>query len=121
VPLALATISPAVAGPLRDWERMGTSKRYVDHFDHLTERRVKMRGEPQTLSAAELDSDREPVTRTPVALPVWAWVRYPEGSIRVDAEAVAWTSRAVAVRWPTPDGQTHRAWVWASAVERRAQ
>jgi hypothetical protein len=98
---------------------MGTSKRYADHFDRLTERRVKMRGEPQSLTDAELERDKLPLTRTPVAVPVWAWVRYPDGAIRVDGEAVAWTSRAVAVRWLAPDGQTHRAWVWASAVEGR--
>ncbi|CAN5358403.1 hypothetical protein BH11ACT3_BH11ACT3_19340 [soil metagenome] len=99
---------------------MGTNKRYADHFDHLTERRVKMRGEPQSLSDAELERDKQPITRTPIALPVWAWVRYSDGSIKVEAETVAWTPRAVAVRWEAPGGETHRAWVWASAVERRS-
>lgn len=98
---------------------MGTSKRYVDHFDRLNERRVKMRGEPQSLTDAELERDTQPLTRTPLAMPVRAWVRYEGGAIQVDAEAVAWTPRAVAIRWEALDGQTHKAWVWASAVERR--
>jgi hypothetical protein len=38
--------------------------------------------------------------------------------MKLDVEVVAWTPRAVAVRWKTPAGEEHRAWVWASAVER---
>lgn len=34
-----------MAGLLGVGSELGTSKRYADHFDHLTERRVKMRGE----------------------------------------------------------------------------
>lgn len=98
---------------------MGTSKRYAAHYDRLNERRAVMRGEPQSLTDAELERDIQPLTRTPVAMPVRAWVRYEGGAIQVDAEAVAWTARAVAIRWEAPDGRTDRAWVWASAVERR--
>lgn len=98
---------------------MGSSKRYADHYDRLMEHRVTMHGSPESLTDAELEKEVQPVTRTPVALPVWAWVRYQAGPVRVEAEAVAWTPRAVAVRWSTPDGRTDRAWVWASAVERR--
>ena len=39
-------------------------------------------------------------------------------AVKLDVEIVAWTSRAVAIRWKTPTGDAHRAWVWASAVER---
>jgi len=47
---------------------------------------------------------------------VLAWVRYPATADRVRALALAWTPRAVYVEWE--DRGTHRAWVWASAVER---
>lgn len=78
-----------------------------------------MRGKkPDTLTPAEIDLDKEPLTRTPVARPVKAWVRYEGVPLLVDAEAVAWTEHAVAIRWRAPDGQ-HRAWVWSSAVRPR--
>lgn len=47
---------------------------------------------------------------------VLAWVRYPAIANHVRALALAWTPRAVYVEWE--DRGTHRAWVWASAVER---
>ena len=53
-----------------------------------------------------------PETRTPVM----AWVKYPAVARHVRGLAVAWTSRAVYVEWE--DRGTHRAWLWASAVER---
>ena len=77
-----------------------------------------MRGEPFTLIERELELDLLPLTRTPVAIPAKAWVRYGGIAVKLDVEVVAWTSRAVAIRWKTPTGDAHRAWVWASAVER---
>ena len=78
-----------------------------------------MRGKtPETLTPSELDLDREPLTRTPVSRPVKAWVRYAGVPLLVDAEAVAWTEFAVAIRWLSPDGE-HRAWVWTSAIRPR--
>jgi hypothetical protein len=78
-----------------------------------------MRGAvPGTLSPTELQLDKEPLTRTPVARPVKAWVRYGTVPLLVEAEAVAWTEHAVAIRRPSPEGE-HRAWVWASAVRPR--
>lgn len=47
--------------------------------------------------------------------PVRAWVRYPAIAARVHGRALAWTPRAVYVEWE--EGGTHRAWVWANAVE----
>ena len=38
--------------------------------------------------------------------------------MRTDGEAVKWTEKVVAVQWETPHGQ-HKAWLWASAVDRR--
>ncbi|TFD91583.1 hypothetical protein E3T61_08975 [Cryobacterium lactosi] len=47
---------------------------------------------------------------------VLAWVRYPATADHVRALALAWPPRAVYVEWE--DCGIHRAWVWASAVER---
>lgn len=77
-----------------------------------------MRGVPQTLTDRELELEVQPLTRTPVPVRARAWVRYASGAIKLDVDIVAWTPRAVAVRWKTPAGEEHRAWVWASAVER---
>jgi hypothetical protein len=66
--------------------------------------------QPDTLSPTELQLDKEPLTRRPVARPVKAWVRYGAVPLFVEAEAVAWTEHAVAIRWRTPEGE-HRAWV----------
>jgi hypothetical protein len=80
---------------------------------------VAARGEePDTLSPAELQLDREQLTRTPIAKPVVAWVRYGKVPVEVDAEAVAWTPRAIAIRWKVGD-VVHKAWVWESAVRAR--
>ena len=49
---------------------------------------------------------------------VRAWVRYPATADQVSGLALAWTPRAVYVEWEASG--THRAWVWASAVERGA-
>lgn len=102
---------------------MGTNKRYAAHYDRLMDERVNemitRSGPLQSLSKAELDLEREPLTRAPVARPVRAWVRYGSAPLEVDAELVAWTARACAVRWRI--GETdYRAWVWSSAVTVRA-
>jgi hypothetical protein len=76
-----------------------------------------MRGEPSSLTDDELELDVQPITRTPVAVSAVAWVRYGAVALKIPVEVVAWTSRAVAVRWKTPTGGIHKAWVWASAVE----
>lgn len=106
-----------------DGSAVGTNKRYADSLDRRMHAKVNesiMRGsQPETLAPAELQLDGEPLTRAPVARPVRAWVRYGTVPLLIDAEAVAWTEHAVAIRWPGPDGAEHRAWVWASAVRPR--
>jgi len=79
---------------------------------------MTMRGTPETLSEEELELDVHPLTKTPVAVSARAWVRYAGMATKLDVEVVAWTPRAMAIRWKTPAGEEHRAWVWASAVER---
>ena len=101
---------------------MGTNKRYADAIDRKMNERVAesiMRGkQPETLTDLELDLALEPLTRAPIGRPVRAWVRYGAVPLLVEAEAVAWTEHAVAIRWESPSGE-HRAWVWASAVQPR--
>ncbi len=59
-----------------------------------------------------------PVTTPAVPHPVRAWVLWEDGVEELVAgQAVAWTKRAVRVRFGAPPHQ-HRVWVWAGAVER---
>jgi len=99
---------------------VGTSKRYAASIDRRIGERADQaatRGvEPTSLTQAELELDVLPLTKTPRPPAVLAWVRYGDVSIRVEARAVAWTPRAVALEWTSPGGEAHRAWVWASAV-----
>lgn len=76
---------------------------------------------PESLTAAELQLDRNPVTRPAFAEPVWAWVHYGSRSVRVEAELCAWTDRAGAVRFIVPKVGVQRCWVWLGAVEARPQ
>jgi hypothetical protein len=102
---------------------MGSSKRYAHHYAEQMDNRIAdgiMRtGLPDTLDAKQLQLDELPVTRTPRPEPARAWVRYGEHSIEIDVEVVAWTDRAMAIRWPGPDGVEHHAWVWSGAVGAR--
>jgi hypothetical protein len=99
---------------------MTTSKRYAVAVDRQMDARILQRvmqeNAPHTLTRDELELDREPLTRTPVARPCRAWVRYADTAALIDAEAVEWTEHAVHVRWITPAGDKHHAWVWSSAV-----
>ena len=72
-----------------------------------------------SLTPDELELDVRPVTRPPVALPVWAWVRFGDRPVRVEAEVVGWTERAAALRFVVPREGLYRCWVWASAVQER--
>jgi hypothetical protein len=77
---------------------VGTNRRYADAIDRRLDQRIGqmiMRGEPLTLTEAELELKVQPLTRTPRPVPVRAWVRYPSAPVQVDAEAVAWTPRGV--------------------------
>ena len=101
---------------------MGTNRRYADRIDAAMTQRVDdlvMRDtRPANLKTVELELDKYSVTIPPRPVPVLAWVRYGEVPMRVEAEAVRWTERVVAIVWKVPGGE-HRAWVWASAVDRR--
>ena len=69
---------------------------------------------PYSLTPAELGGLPAAMAGEPTH--VLAWVRYPATADHVRGLARAWTPRAVYVEWE--DRGTHRAWVWASAVER---
>jgi hypothetical protein len=101
---------------------LGTNKRNAGSIDRRMRVRVNesiMRGaQPESLSNAELELNLEPLTRTPIPRPVRAWVRYGNIPIQVDAVVTAWTTRAVAIKWESPDGE-HKAWVWSNAVVER--
>ncbi|MBX3196278.1 MAG: hypothetical protein KF727_14420 [Microbacteriaceae bacterium] len=93
------------------------------HFDALAIARqwaqVMADREPESLKPQELDLEHQPLTKPPRPLPVLVWVRYAAVPVRVAGIAVAWTDRATAVKWMTPHGDEHRAWVWSPAAADR--
>jgi hypothetical protein len=73
--------------------------------------------QPRSLAREQLASV-DAVTPA-VPLPVQAWVQWDDGGDELVAgAAVAWTRRAVLVRWGVPP-HVCEAWVWTGAVERR--
>lgn len=101
---------------------MGSNKRYADAIDRRMSERadeVIMRDQrPEGLKSAELELDKYALTIPPTPVPVVVWVRYGGVPLRLQAEAVKWTEKVVACQWETPSG-LHKAWLWASAVDRR--
>lgn len=96
--------------------RVGTSKRYPgvaarQRFDRDAERIAL---QPRSLSDSELGADEPTYVVSP--LPVRAWLDFGLTTVEVNALALAWTPRAVQVRWTTTDGDEHRPWVWRGAV-----
>lgn len=100
---------------------MGSNRRYAHRVDDMMDARILERvsrdGPLQTLSPGELELDRQPLTITPRPEPVQAWVRFGDTPVRVRAEAVRWTPRAIGIRFRVSEREM-RTWVWASAVER---
>lgn len=96
---------------------MGQNKRYGSDLTWEGVNQALVRAAPISLSPAEIGEDGvPPEVENPI--PVEAWVRFPETAIHVRGRAVAWSDRAVWVEFKMHDGSMHRAWVWASAVER---
>jgi len=102
---------------------MGSTTKYADFYEreatnkHWAE--VMAKGVPASLKSFEIDLEHQALTRSPKARPVTAWVRYGDEAVHVLGWTTAWTDRAVAVRWITPHGVEHKAWVWSGAVEPR--
>lgn len=58
--------------------------------------------------------------RPDVPVPVRVWIQTGRGdAFEANGEALAWTPRAVHVRYIDPAGREGFAWMWASAVSRR--
>jgi hypothetical protein len=73
---------------------------------------------PRSLTAEQLAATPT-VPLEPV--PVRAWVLWEDGEEeQVHGHAIAWTPRAVRVRWGVPPHQ-YETWVWAGAVTRAAR
>ena len=74
--------------------------------------------QPVSLANQEVELDVQPLARTPVPIPVRAWVHYRTIALHVGAELGAWTPRARAIRRTTAAGVEHGAWAWSNAVEK---
>ncbi|RFA06893.1 hypothetical protein B7R21_17915 [Subtercola boreus] len=76
-----------------------------------------MVGEPETLSAFELDLDNELITYDPKPKKARAWVRYGGRPMKVNVYVLAFTADAVRIRWVNREKNRQEAWVWRPAVE----
>ncbi|QWT25115.1 hypothetical protein KPL76_07160 [Subtercola sp. PAMC28395] len=74
-------------------------------IDHIVTRPM-----PISLTPEELDLENHPIKRASSVIPVRAWTRFYEATVRVDAEAFEWTDKAVHIRWVGSDGQPRSAW-----------
>jgi len=89
-------------------------------FDTLTEvtdvpRRAAR--QPRSLTPEQITDSS--VTNAGDPLRVTAWVIWEDGvEERVVGHAIAWTARAVQIRFGVPPHQ-HETWVWAGAVTRQ--
>jgi hypothetical protein len=82
----------------------------------VTERPRAALRQPRSLQPEQLGL--LPVTTPTVPAPVSAWVLWEDGVEElVPGHAIAWTKRAVHIRFGAPPHQ-HHVWVWAGAVER---
>ena len=82
----------------------------------VTERPRLAQREPRSLQPEQMG--QLTVSTPAVPQPVQAWILWEDGVEElVQAHAIAWTKRAVRVRFGAPPHQ-HEVWVWAGAVER---
>jgi len=61
----------------------------------------------------------QPVKVAEAPVPALAWIHTRNGHQLVEGEAIAWTPRAVRVRYADDQGRVGTAWLWAKAVSRR--
>jgi hypothetical protein len=97
--------------------KVATARRtLVRYREVVTERpRLALR-QPRSLQPEQLG--QLTVSRPAVPERVTAWVLWEDGVEELlQAHAVAWTKRAVRVRFGAPPHQ-HEVWVWAGAVQR---
>jgi len=81
--------------------------------------RAMLDHQPSTLHPQALELGRSDRTIPAKPVTVWAWVIYGPQPVFLGAQMVEWTDRACSLRWLTPNGEAHRAWVWRGAVEPR--
>lgn len=96
---------------------MGSNRRYPEMGIGRGIEEILIRAQPVSLTDDELDVEHHPIYRPTEPRPVRAWVRFPETVIRPECEAIAWTDRAVQVRWTSVAGIVRTAWVWRGAIE----
>ena len=100
---------------------VGTNRRYAAQIDERMNQKIldqlAAKYPIQALSEGELRLDLYPVTTDPQPRRVRAWVRFGAIASQIEGDAVAWTPRAVQVKFLL-DGKDQRVWVWASAVDR---
>ncbi|MFH5822710.1 hypothetical protein [Georgenia sp. AZ-5] len=77
---------------------------------------VPLRDQPDSLGPPQYG---RPVHQADEPLPVTAWIHTRSGHQRVEGVAVAWTAKAVRLRYMDDHGREGYAWVWANAVTRR--
>ena len=96
--------------------RCGVRRTFVRYSVIVTERpRLALR-QPRSLQPEQLRNFTVSTPADPER--VTAWVIWEDGVEELmQAHAVAWTKRAVKVRFGAPPHQ-HEVWVWAGAVER---
>ncbi|MFP3714055.1 hypothetical protein [Puerhibacterium sp. TATVAM-FAB25] len=74
----------------------------------------------RSLAPRQYRTADEQVVPAPQPFPVRAWLVTVAGDdLEVEGEAVAWTRRAVHVRFTDKHGRPDDAWVWVGAVARR--
>jgi len=98
---------------------MGTSKRYVEHFDNLMRTRLdEQHIGPCTLPLQAYGPD--PIRWVHERPAVWVWLTWPhKPAERTAAFAAGWNDRVVIVEWSTLNGERNTV-VWRNAVTNRS-
>ena len=85
----------------------------------MTDRPRRALRQPRSLTPEQLLDNL--VTQPDAPTPVTAWVLWEDGvEEQVIGQAVAWTRRAVRVRFGAPP-HLHEVWVWVGAVQRQEE
>lgn len=91
-------------------------ERVFDTLMQVTEVPRRTNREPRSLTTEQLTHSSVTAAKEPV--PVTAWIVWEDGVEElIVGHAIAWTPRAVQIRFGVPPHQ-HETWVWAGAVVR---
>lgn len=80
---------------------------------------VLPRPAPVWLTDTEVDLAHQTPTVPDRPVPARSYVRFHEAVIEPEVEIVAWTARAVRIRFVMRNGQKYEGWVWKGAVTER--